>query len=176
MDSIVLLAIAARICIGCVLLAAGASKAMLGTASTGRLVEAFQLAPRRLVPAVSVALPCVEIGVGAAMFAGVWVEVTDWAAITLMAALTAIAGITVARGLRPTCGCFGRAFEAVISPGVVVRNMVLIAVLAVVLRLGASMPATLDATGLPPLLTVPAVLVAAVSAATFMFRRKGHAT
>jgi uncharacterized membrane protein YphA (DoxX/SURF4 family) len=174
MDWMVLLAIGARICLSCVLIAAGVSKAMLGTTSTARVIEAFRLAPQPLVPLIAVALPIAELCLGAALLAGVWVEVTDRAAIALISVLTAVAGITLARGLRPSCGCFGRAFEAVISPNVVARNLVLIVLLLFVLRLGVSMPATADSAGLSPLLTAPAVLLAGITTATFMFRRTGH--
>jgi hypothetical protein len=166
---------AARIGIGAVLVAAGASKALMGTGSTGRLISSYRLAPKSIVPGIAVALPTIELGVGAGLLLGVWLPVTDRVAMVLIASLTVIAVITAARGLTPTCGCFGRAFETSIAPQVILRNLVLILVLGFVLwAAGSPMPATVDAAGISPLLTAPFVLVVAAVAAALMFRRTSH--
>jgi uncharacterized membrane protein YphA (DoxX/SURF4 family) len=167
-----LAAIAARIVIGAVLIAAGASKALMGSASTRSLISSYRLAPASLVPGLAIGLPTLELGVGVALVLGVWLPVTDRAALVLIASLTVIAAITAARGLTPNCGCFGKAFETAISPQVIVRNLVLLFALGLVLWIDAPMPATVDSVGVSPLLTAPAVLMAAVAAATVMFRRR----
>ncbi len=172
----VLVAIVARIGIGLILVAAGASKALMGRISTGRLISSYRLTPEVLVPVIALALPTFEMSVGVALLLGVWLPVTDWVAIGLIAILTVIAAITAARGLTPTCGCFGKAFETAISPQVISRNVVLLLVLGFVLWVDAPMPATLDSVGVSPLLTAPVVLVAAVAAAMLMFRRTSHGT
>jgi uncharacterized membrane protein YphA (DoxX/SURF4 family) len=167
-----LVAIAARVGIGAVLVAAGASKALMGSVSTRRLISSYRLAPESLVPGLALALPTLEISVGVALLLGVWLPVTDRVAIVFIAALTVIAVITAARGLTPNCGCFGKAFETAISPQVILRNLVLILVLGFVLWVDAPMRATVDAVGVSPLVTAPAVLVTAAAAAMLMFRRR----
>jgi uncharacterized membrane protein YphA (DoxX/SURF4 family) len=170
----VLVAVAARMGIGAVLVAAGASKALMGSVSTSRLISSYKLAPESLVPGLALALPIVEMSVGVALLLGVWLPATDRVAIVLIATLTIIAVITAARGLTPNCGCFGKAFETAISPQVILRNLVLVLVLGFVLWVDAPMPATVDSVGVSPLLTAPAVLAAAAAAAILMFRRTSH--
>lgn len=170
----ILLTIGARIGIGAILVAAGASKALMGRSSTGRLISSYRLAPRSLVPWLAVALPTLEMCVGVALMLGVWLPVTDRVAFVLIAVLTVIAAITAVRGLKPTCGCFGRAFETAVSPEVILRNTVLVIALGFVLRFDVPMPATVDSVGASPLLTAPAVLVVAVASAMLMFRRASH--
>lgn len=170
----VLVAVAARMGIGAILVAAGASKALMGSVSTGRLISSYRLAPESSVRGLALALPTVELSVGVALLLGVWLPVTDRLAIVLIAALTVIALITAARGLTPNCGCFGKAFETAISPQVILRNLVLVLVLGFVLWVDGPMPATVDSVGVSPLLTAPAVLAAAAAAAMLMFRRTSH--
>ena len=169
-----LMAIGARIGIGAVLVAAGVSKALMGRVSTSRLIGSYRLAPKSLLPGLAVALPTLEMTVGAALMLGVWLPVTGRAAIVLVAALTVIATITAARGLRPTCGCFGKAFETAISREVILRNLAMILVLGFVLWVDAPMRATVDSAGVSPLVTAPAVLALAIAAARLMFRRANH--
>ena len=171
----VLVAMGARMGIGLILVAAGASKALMGRVSTGRLISSYRLTPEALVPVIALVLPTLEMSVGVALLLGVWLPVTDWVAIVLIAILTVIAAITAARGLTPTCGCFGKAFETAISPQVISRNVVLLLVLGFVLWVDAP-TATLDSVGVSPLLTAPVVLVAAAAAAMLMFRRTSHGT
>jgi|GEM_PF-3696486 len=170
----VLVAVAARMAIGAILVAAGTAKALMGSVSTSRLISSYRLAPEPLVRGLALALPPVEMSVGVALLMGVWLPVTIRVAIALIAALTLIAAITAARGLTPTCGCFGKAFETAISPQVILRNVGFVLVLGFVLWVDAPMPATIDSIGVSPLLTAPAVMVVAAAAATLMFRRVSH--
>src|SRR5687767_14914168 len=103
----------ARIVVGVVLLAAGATK----------------LADRS--PDVPRALPWFEVALGAALVAGVGGRWTAVPAVLLLAAFTAVVARRLRAGDPAPCGCFGELSKQPVSYRTLVRNVALV-LLAVV--------------------------------------------
>jgi uncharacterized membrane protein YphA (DoxX/SURF4 family) len=89
-----------------VLVVAGALK-LPDPAEAVRAVRAYRLLPEALVEPVAFGLPVVEVAVGLALLAGVFVRTAAIAAAVLMAVFTAAVASAWARGLQIDCGCFG---------------------------------------------------------------------
>jgi uncharacterized membrane protein YphA (DoxX/SURF4 family) len=100
------LATAARLLLGGVFLVAGAVK-LPDPAAAVRAVRAYRLLPEALVGPVAFGLPVVEIAVGLALLAGVFVRTAALASALLLAVYLAGVGSAWARGLQIDCGCFG---------------------------------------------------------------------
>jgi uncharacterized membrane protein YphA (DoxX/SURF4 family) len=100
------LSTAARLLLGGVLVVAGALK-LPDPAEAVRAVRAYRLLPEALVGPVAFGLPVVEIAVGLALLAGVFVRTAALATAVLMAVFTAAVASAWARGLQIDCGCFG---------------------------------------------------------------------
>jgi uncharacterized membrane protein YphA (DoxX/SURF4 family) len=100
------LATLARLLVGGVFLVAGALK-LPDPAAAVRAVRAYRLLPESLVAPVAFGLPMVEIAVGLALLAGVFVRTAAIAAAALLAVFVAAVGSAWARGLQIDCGCFG---------------------------------------------------------------------
>lgn len=100
------LATAGRLVLGGVLVVAGAVK-IPDAAAAVRAVRAYQLLPEPLVAPVAFGLPVVEMAVGLALLAGVFVRTAALSAAVLL--LVFMAGVASAwgRGLQIDCGCFG---------------------------------------------------------------------
>jgi uncharacterized membrane protein YphA (DoxX/SURF4 family) len=97
---------AARLLVGGVFLVAGAVK-LPDPAAAERAVRAYRLLPEGLVPAAAFGLPVVEIAVGLALLAGVWVRTAAVVAAVMLAGYIAAIASVWARGLSIDCGCFG---------------------------------------------------------------------
>ncbi|MGY1618899.1 MauE/DoxX family redox-associated membrane protein [Geodermatophilus sp. SYSU D00691] len=100
------LATAARLVLGGLLLVAGVLK-LPDPAAAVRAVRAYRLLPEALVGPVAFGLPVLEIAVGLALLAGVFVRTAALSAAVLLAVFTAAVASAWARGLRIDCGCFG---------------------------------------------------------------------
>jgi uncharacterized membrane protein YphA (DoxX/SURF4 family) len=100
------LATAARLLLGGVFVVAGALK-VPDPAAAVRAVRAYRLVPELLVAPVAFGLPVVEIAVGLALLAGVFVRTAALAAAVLLVAFLVGVGSAWARGLQIDCGCFG---------------------------------------------------------------------
>ena len=100
------LATAGRLVLGGVLVVAGAVK-IPDPAAAVRAVRAYQLLPEPLVAPMAFGLPVVEMAVGLALLAGVFVRTAALSAAVLL--LVFMAGVASAwgRGLQIDCGCFG---------------------------------------------------------------------
>ena len=125
------LATAARLLLGGVLVVAGALK-IPDPAAAGRAVRAYQLLPEGLVGPVAFGLPVLEIAVGLALLAGVFVRTAALGAAALMVVFLAGVVSAWARGLQIDCGCFGGGGEVAPGetayPGEVVRDTALLLV------------------------------------------------
>jgi uncharacterized membrane protein YphA (DoxX/SURF4 family) len=100
------LATAARLLLGGVLVVAGALK-LPDPAEAARAVRAYQLLPEGLAGPVAFGLPVVEIAVGLALLAGVFVRAAALATAVLLVAFLVGIVSAWARGLQIDCGCFG---------------------------------------------------------------------
>jgi len=99
-------ATAARLLLGAVLVVAGALK-VPDPAAAVRAVRAYRLLPEELVGPVAFGLPVIEVAVGLALLAGVFVRAAAVAAAVLVVVFLAGVGSAWARGLQIDCGCFG---------------------------------------------------------------------
>ncbi|RBY89683.1 MauE/DoxX family redox-associated membrane protein [Blastococcus sp. TF02A-30] len=100
------LATGARLLVGGVFLVAGLLK-FPDPAAVERAVRAYRLLPEALVPPVAFGLPVVEVAVGLALLAGVFVRTAALASAVLLVLFLVGVGSAWARGLRIDCGCFG---------------------------------------------------------------------
>jgi uncharacterized membrane protein YphA (DoxX/SURF4 family) len=100
------LATAARLVLGGVFVVSGALK-VPDPAAAVRAVRAYQLLPEWLVAPVAFGLPVLEIAVGLALLAGVFVRTAATAAAVLLVVFMVGVGSAWARGLQIDCGCFG---------------------------------------------------------------------
>jgi uncharacterized membrane protein YphA (DoxX/SURF4 family) len=99
-------ATAARLLLGGVLVVAGALK-VPDPAAAMRAVRAYRLLAEALVGPVAFGLPVIEIAVGLALLAGVFVRTAALATAGLVVVFLAAVGSAWARGLQIDCGCFG---------------------------------------------------------------------
>jgi uncharacterized membrane protein YphA (DoxX/SURF4 family) len=100
------LATAARLLLGGVLVVAGALK-LPDPAAAERAVRAYRLLPEGLVGPAAFGLPVVEIAVGLALLAGVFVRAAALLSALMLAGYIAAIASAWARGLQIDCGCFG---------------------------------------------------------------------
>ncbi|MGY1651931.1 MauE/DoxX family redox-associated membrane protein [Geodermatophilus sp. SYSU D01119] len=125
------LATAARFLLGGVLVVAGALK-LPDPAEAVRAVRAYRLLPEALVGPVAFGLPVVEVAVGLALLAGVFVRTAALAAAVLTAVFAAAVASAWARGLQIDCGCFGGGGEVAAGetgyPAEVARDVALLLV------------------------------------------------
>ncbi|OLT16984.1 hypothetical protein BJF78_13715 [Pseudonocardia sp. CNS-139] len=103
-------ALAGRLVLGGVWIAAGASKVTDLDASV-RAVRAYRLLPETAAQVVGAGLPLVEIVLGVLLVVGLGVRVSAVLSAVLMAAFVAGIASAWARGLRIDCGCFGSGGE-----------------------------------------------------------------
>jgi uncharacterized membrane protein YphA (DoxX/SURF4 family) len=116
--------IVARALVGLVLLVAGAMKAR--DRSWPDAARRFGL-PR---PA-AIALPWLEVVLGALLVAQYGGRATALAALALLVAFTAVVVRHVARGDEVPCACFGALSTSAVSTRTIARNAVLVALAAV---------------------------------------------
>ena len=101
------LATAARLVLGGVFVVAGALK-VPDPAAAVRAVRAYQLLPEPLVGPVAFGLPVVEIAIGLALLAGVFVRTAAIASAVLLTVFVLAVASAWVRGLQIDCGCFGK--------------------------------------------------------------------
>lgn len=122
---------AARVTVGCVLLASGVLK--LGRTDPADLVALG--IPGRAAPGVAAATPVVEVvAAGCVLFVdGAWPAAL---ALALFAAFTAVVVRALARGARVPCRCFGSLGRRPVSALTAARNAYFLALAAVALAAG----------------------------------------
>jgi uncharacterized membrane protein YphA (DoxX/SURF4 family) len=123
------LATAARLVVGGVFVVAGLLK-LPDPAAAVRAVRAYRLLPEALVAPVAFGLPMVEIAVGLALLAGVFVRTAAIASAVLLVVFLVGVGSAWARGLQIDCGCFGNGGEVAAGqtayPAEVARDVALL--------------------------------------------------
>jgi uncharacterized membrane protein YphA (DoxX/SURF4 family) len=85
---------------------------------------------------IGTVLPGIELAVALALVVGPVSRWGAWAALGLMGAFTLAVGLNMAVGRRPDCRCFGSLHVATIGWRVLTRNLLLMALAAVVLLKG----------------------------------------
>ena len=135
------LATAARLLLGGVFVVAGALK-LPDPAAAVRAVRAYRLLPEPLVHLAAFGLPVVEIAVGLALLAGVFVRTAALLSALLLAGYIAAIASAWARGLSIDCGCFGGGGQVAAGrtayPGEVARDSALLLVALALARWPAS--------------------------------------
>ncbi|MGE0879030.1 MAG: MauE/DoxX family redox-associated membrane protein [Acidimicrobiia bacterium] len=76
---------------------------------------------------IAVAVPWIELAVGALLVVRLVRPVVAIAAIVMLVAFTSLIGYRLARGQRPACSCFGNLSVRPIGVDTLIRNMALIA-------------------------------------------------
>ena len=131
------LATAARLLLGGVFVVAGILK-VPDPAAAVRAVRAYRLLPEELVAPVAFGLPVVEIAVGLALLAGVFVRTAAVASAVLLVVFLAAVASDWARGLQIDCGCFGDGGEVgageTAYPAEVLRDTALLVVALALVR------------------------------------------
>lgn len=123
--------IVSRLVIGALFVYAGAEK-MINAREFTEIVFNYQLVPSRLVNAVALFLPALELVCGLALCAGAFTRGAAVVVSALMAVFLAAIGLAVFRGLDISCGCFGGAGDAV-NRATLVRDAAILAVSLVAL-------------------------------------------
>lgn len=100
--------LALRLAVGALFVAASVDKA-LHPAAFARIVASYQILPDALVNLAAVALPWIELAVGACLLAGRLVPGAALLAALLMSAFWTSLVFNWARGLDIDCGCFSTA-------------------------------------------------------------------
>lgn len=135
-------------------------------------INALEMVPQVLVPAVAFLVPWTEVVVGVCLLYGFWSRAAGWIATIVYSGFTVVLVSAMVRGLDASCGCFGDALgTGAINSLSILRNGIFVAASLVVALAGGG-PASLDAvieTGKPtapgpvceggrPTLTKPASL------------------
>ncbi|MBN9621607.1 MAG: hypothetical protein J0H06_01415, partial [Actinobacteria bacterium] len=146
-------------------------------AGTRHSLESFGV-PRGLAPAAAVALPVVELAIAVAL---VPVATAWWAgvaALVLLVAFTVALVIGLTRGVEAECHCFGAVSSRPVGPATIARNLVLVALAAVLVAAGSHTPGNsavawigdLDPGELVLLGTVVVLAVAVAANSAFMYQ------
>jgi uncharacterized membrane protein YphA (DoxX/SURF4 family) len=116
--------------VGGVFLVAGISKALDMSAFAAE-IGAYQMIPAPLVQPMSIALPLLEILIGAYLLLGLMQRLAAGAAGALLLVFIAAMAWALAHGLTLDCGCFGNALglsalRDTVSAGSIARDVLLL--------------------------------------------------
>jgi uncharacterized membrane protein YphA (DoxX/SURF4 family) len=155
-----------RLVLGGLLVLAGVTK-LTDRLAFRQAVAEYQVLPAALERPFAMALPYIEVVLGALLLLGLGTTAVAALAAPLFASFGIAIGINLARGRSFNCHCFGSVQSDPIGWGALLRSLALV-IAAVVVAAGASRFGALDALlfgahGLPPASEViPIVFVAAV--------------
>ena len=127
-------AVAARLVVGGLFVFSGMSKAVLPHAEVMAMVEQYKVVPDLLISPIAAGLPWVELASGTALFIGflttsaAWLVMAQLIAFSCLMILVLVAGIPI-----EDCGCFGNLGIQETPLQVLIRDLVLLVILASVL-------------------------------------------
>jgi uncharacterized membrane protein YphA (DoxX/SURF4 family) len=124
---VIAVAVIARVVLAAVFGLAGVAK-LADREGTRRSLRGFGL-PERLAAVVAIA----ELVAAGLLVAPQTATAGAISALALLAAFTTAIGAALARGVRPDCGCFGRAHSMPVGRGTLARNALLATCAAAVL-------------------------------------------
>ena len=131
-----------RLVLGAIFIVAGVSK--LGHAiDFAQQIAAFRLLPQGVIAPMALALPFLEVLLGAYLVIGLFTRIAAWVAAVLLLAFDAAIASAVVRGLTLSCGCFGPNDKSVTTWGEVARDAVFV-LLAIIVALRPPGPLALD--------------------------------
>jgi len=116
---------ALRAALGLLLLVAGVLKAHDGPALTATTIAGYRILPPALVAPLGVALPYVEMMLGAYLIAGFFTRAAAWVAAAQFAVFSVAVASLVVRRIPADCGCFGSAIPTPPSWGHVAVDVAL---------------------------------------------------
>ncbi len=112
-----IVALVARVAIGALLVIAGTIKLHDGAGSTASAIAAYRLLPPVVVAPLGIALPYVEVVLGAYLVAGFQTRAAAAIAALQFVVFAAAVGSLVVRHIPADCGCFGSALPTAPSWG-----------------------------------------------------------
>ena len=127
-------AVAARLVVGGLFVFSGMSKVMLPHGEVRALVEQYQVVPRFLISPIAAGLPWVELASGTALCIGFLTTPAAWLVVAQLISFSILMVIVLAAGIPiEDCGCFGNLGIQETPLQVLVRDLVLLGILASVL-------------------------------------------
>ena len=99
--------LALRLLLGAVFIYAAYTKLRQSWLLFALSIDSYQLLPDWGVLALARTLPWMELGLGALLFAGVWLRYLSVVAATILATFFTVMVISYFRGAGIDCGCFG---------------------------------------------------------------------
>jgi len=112
-----IVALVARVAIGVLLVLAGAIKLHDGAGSTASAIAAYRLLSPAVIAPLGIALPFVELVLGAYLVAGFQTRAAATIAALQFVVFAAAVGSLVVRNIPADCGCFGSALPTAPSWG-----------------------------------------------------------
>lgn len=127
-------AVAARLVVGGLFVFSGMSKVMLPHGEVMALVEQYQVVPRFLISPIAAGLPWIELASGTALCIGFLTTPTAWLVVAQLISFSVLMVVVlVARIPIEDCGCFGNLGIQETPLQVLIRDLVLLGILAAVL-------------------------------------------
>jgi uncharacterized membrane protein YphA (DoxX/SURF4 family) len=126
------LTFALRLAIGALLIVAGVLKAHDGPVATATAIAGYRMLAPSIVAPLGVALPYVEILLGAYLVLGLFTRIASWLAAAQFAIFSIAVGSLVVRGIPADCGCFGSSIPTPPTWGHVALDVALAALAVVV--------------------------------------------
>jgi uncharacterized membrane protein YphA (DoxX/SURF4 family) len=131
-----------RIALGAIFIVAGGSK--IGHAAYfAAQIAGFRILPQVVIAPIALALPYLEVLLGAYLVIGLFTRQAAWIAALLLLIFDAAIASAVVRGMAIDCGCFGPSDATLTTWGEVGRDAIFV-VLAVVVALRAPGTLALD--------------------------------
>jgi uncharacterized membrane protein YphA (DoxX/SURF4 family) len=129
-----------RLVLAAVFLVAAVGK-VRDQAGTRRSLESFGV-PRTIAPAAAMVLPVAELAIAVALVPVATAWAAGIAALVLLVAFTAALAIGLLRGVEAECHCFGAVSSRPVGPGTLARNLLLVALAALLVAAGSDAPGT----------------------------------
>lgn len=122
-----------RVVLGAIFIVAGASKVGNATAFAAQ-IAGFRILPEAVISPMAIALPFLELLLGAYLVIGLFTRTAAWIAALLLLAFDGAVASAVVRGMSVSCGCFGPQDKTVTTWAEVARDAVFV-LLAVIVAL-----------------------------------------
>ena len=125
--------LALRLALGAIFIVAGFSKAGHADQFAAQ-IAGFRLLPQFAIAPLAIALPYLELLLGAYLILGLFSRISAWTAVALLAIFDGAIASAVVRGMTVSCGCFGPTDTTVTTWTEVARDAVFV-LLAVIVAL-----------------------------------------
>jgi uncharacterized membrane protein YphA (DoxX/SURF4 family) len=125
--------LALRVVLGAIFLVAGGAK--IGHfADFANQIAGFRILPQVVIAPMAIALPFLEVLLGAYLVLGLFTRAAAWIAALLLLVFDGAIASAVIRGMSVSCGCFGPQDKTVTTWGEVARDAIFV-LLAVIVAL-----------------------------------------